>query len=164
VRAAFTAAATLYGFVAILLAASLPAAVPIRFGTVLTADRSTSRGQLMLTICVLGMLLVAAFAGVATQVRRASTDLWHIGAVTMLFLTVELALVYGGLGRAVAVSLFAAPPPGGAERLSPWAVVVLAGYLTYVLGWLTWVLAGRGQPHTGPRRAGLGSGTADSTT
>ena len=109
-RGAFTAAATLYGLVAILLAASLPARVPVSVGTDLTADRTTSRGQLMLVVCVLGMLLVAVFAGLATQVTRASTDLWHVGAVTLLFLAAELALVYGRLGGSVA-AIGEGPPP-----------------------------------------------------
>jgi hypothetical protein len=159
VRAAFAAAATLYGLVSILLAASLPARVPVLVGTDLTADRSTSRGQLMLVVCVLGMLLVAVFAGLATQVLRASTDLWHVGAVTLLFLTAELALVYGRLGGSVAAFADPGSPPGTADRLDPWAVVLLAGYLAYVLGWLGWVLTGRG---SGSRRAAVPRGTADS--
>jgi hypothetical protein len=159
VRAAFAAAATLYGLVAILLAASLPARVPVLVGTDLTADRSTSREQLMLVVCVLGMLLVAVFAGLATQVPRASTDLWHVGAVTLLFLTAELALVYGRLGGSVAAFADPGSPPGTAGRLDPWAVVLLAGYLAYVLGWLGWVLTGRS---SGSRRAAVPRGTADS--
>jgi hypothetical protein len=162
VRAAFTAAATLYGLVAILLAASLPAQVPVSFGTDLTAERWASRGQLMLLICVLGMLLVAVFAGLATQLPHAGTDLWHVGAVTLLFLTVEFALVYGQLGGSVAASSFAEAQSVQVDRLSPWAVGVLAAYLAYVLGWLAWVLTGRDQVRSGPRRAPLGSGTADS--
>jgi hypothetical protein len=161
VRGAFTAAATLYGLVAILLAASLPAQVPVSFGTDLTADRWASRGQLMLLICVLGMLLVAVFAGLATQLPHDGTDLWHVGAVTLLFLTVEFALVYGHLGGSVASS-FAEPQSVQVDRLSPWAVVVLVAYLAYVLGWLAWVLTGRDQVRSGPRRAPLDSGTADS--
>jgi hypothetical protein len=160
VRTAFTTAATLYGLVAILLAASLPARVPVGVGTDLTADRTTSRGQLMLVVCVLGMLLVAVFAGLATQVTRASTDLWHVGAVTLLFLTAELALVYGRLGGAAAVVTGA--EPAATQRLDPWTVVLLAGYLAYVLGWLAWVLTGRGRVRTGPRRAAVRTGTADS--
>jgi hypothetical protein len=160
VRAAFVAAGVLYGFVAILLAASLPARVPVRFGTGLTADRWTSRGQLMLLICVLGMLLIGLFAGLATQVRRASADLWHIGAVTLLFLALELTHVYGDMGGHIAASSFALPPDEVAalERLSPWAVVLLAGYLAYVFGWLGWVITGR----RGPRQDLATTGTADS--
>ena len=30
--------------------------------------------------------------------------------------------------------------------------MLLTGYLTYVLGWLAWVLTGRGRVLTGPRR------------
>jgi uncharacterized membrane protein YsdA (DUF1294 family) len=161
VRAAFAAAGVLYGLVAILLAASLPARVPIPFGTDLTAERWTSRSQLMLLICVLGMLLVGLFAGLATQVSRASADLWHIGAVTLLFLAVELALVYGGLGAYVASSSFPSQEaePAGIGRLSPWTAVLLAGYLAYVFAWLAWLLTG----HPGPRQDAVRGSTADST-
>ena len=159
-RTAFAAAATLYGLVAILLAASLPARVPVSVGTALTADRTTSRGQLMLVVCVLGMVLVAVFSGLAAQVTRASTDLWHTGAVTLLFLTAELALVYGRFGGAVGFAPTPEPSPAG--RLDPWAVVLLAGYLIYVLGWLARVLTGRDRAPAGPRRPAVPRGTADS--
>jgi protein-S-isoprenylcysteine O-methyltransferase Ste14 len=78
VRAAFVAAGVLYGFVAILLAASLPARVPVRFGTGLTADRWTSRGQLMLPVGCLAYVF-GWLARVVTARRGPRPDLATTG-------------------------------------------------------------------------------------
>ena len=161
-RPGFVGAALLYASVVILLAASLPAQVPHHFGADLTADAWTTRGTFVLGMCALGILLVGLFAGLATQVDPVA----QLGAVTLLFLAVELALVYGGLTGAVAVT--GDLPSTAAEvaatgqpvvRISRWAVVVLVGYLGYVLAWAT-RLAGVARP--GPRQDRTRRGTADS--
>jgi hypothetical protein len=156
-RPGFVGAALLYGFVVILLAASLPARVPYQFGVDLTADAWTTRGTFVLGMCALGILLVGLFAGLATQVDA----LAQLGAVTLLFLAAELALVYGGLPGAVAVpgDFPSAAVDQQVVRITPWALVVLAGYLGYVLAW-----AGRlvGVAPPGLRQDRARRGTADS--
>jgi hypothetical protein len=167
VRPAFVGAAVLYAFVAILLAATLPAQVPLRFDAHLTADRWATRGGLMLVICTLGALLVGLFAGLAALAGRLRAPLLQLGAVTLVFLAVELALGYGGLGGAVAVDY----PSAGVEaaaaqvavRLPPWTIVLLVGYLAYVLGWLGWVVTRRPRARTGPAQHRASRGTADSS-
>jgi hypothetical protein len=170
VRLGFVGAAVLYAFVAILLAASLPVRVPLGFGADLTADRWTGRGAFMLLVCGLGALVIGLFTGLAARHRRLRSVLQQLGAVTVAFLAVELALAYGGLGAHLASSSFATP---GAEArytesvlagvpLSGWVVVVLAGYLAYLLAWLSWVVV-RGQGHVpGPRPDPARGGTAHS--
>jgi uncharacterized protein DUF1648 len=155
VRSGFVGAALLYASVVILLAANLPARVPHHFGADLTADAWTTRGTFVLGMCALGILLVGLFAGLATQVAPVA----QLGAVTLLFLAVELALVYGGLTgdlRPAAAEAAAGQP---VVRISRWAVAVLVGYLGYLLAWAT-RLAGVGRP--GPRQDRTRRGTADS--
>ena len=158
-RSGFVGAALLYASVVILLAANLPARVPHHFGADLTADAWTTRGTFVLGMCALGILLVGLFAGLATQVAPVA----QLGAVTLLFLAVELALVYGGLTGALAGDLRAAAAEAAARppvvRISRWAVAVLVGYLGYLLVWAT-RLAGVGRP--GPRQDRTRRGTADS--
>jgi hypothetical protein len=164
VRPAFCGAAGLYAFVAILLAASLPAQVPLRFGTDLTADRWTTRGGLMLVICTLGALLMGLFTGLAALMTRLSAHLLQLGAVTLGFRAVELALVYGRLSGAVAADFpsaeVAAAVPQADVRLSAWTVGLLLAYLAYLLGWLGWVVS---HARTGAPEDRASRGTADST-
>ena len=161
-RPGFVGAALLYASVVILLAAGLPARVPYHFGADLAADAWTTRGTFVLGMCALGILLVGLFAGLATQVGRVAP----LGAVTLLFLAVELALVYGGLPGAVAVAGDLPSAAAGAAttdqpvvRISPWAVVVLVGYLGYVLVWAARLV---GVTRPGPRQGRARRGTADS--
>jgi hypothetical protein len=166
VRLAFGGAAVLYGLLAIVLAAGLPAEVPVRFDAHLTADRWGTRGVLMLLICAVGAMVIGAFAALAARATRLRAPLLQLGAVTLLFLVVELALVYGGLAGAVTGDF----PSAGVEaaaarvpvRLSPVTAVVLGGYLVHLLGWFAWVVLRGPRPGVGADRAPVRRGTADS--
>ena len=166
-RLVFVGTAVLYGLLAILLAAGLPAEVPLRFDAHLTADRWCTRGVLMLLICGVGAVVIGVFAGLAARAGRLRAPLLQLGAVTLLFLVVELALVYGGLAGAVTGDFPSAGVEAAAARvpvhLSPGTVVVLAGYLVHLVGWFGWVVLRGPRPGAGPDRAPVRRGTADST-
>jgi hypothetical protein len=161
---AFLAACLLYAAVLAVLVAVLPDRVPLHFGADLQADRAGSRAELLLAAAGAGVLLAALFAGLARWShrmplhavnvphahhwktpeheaelrRRVRTDMLTVGAATLVFLAAMFALV----GRAAVAG----------TGLSGWAVVLLAAFLTAVLGWSVWLATHRYRPPaTGPR-------------
>jgi len=163
-------AAALYALVAVLLAGSLPVRVPLYLGGGLTTDRWVGRGIFMLLVCGLGVLVIGLFAGLADRQRRLGMAVQQLGAVTVAVLAVELAVGYGGLGAYVASSSFASPEAEvrytesvlAGVPLSRWVVVVLVGYLAYLLAWLSWVVLRGPRPGGGARPDAVRTGTADS--
>ena len=165
-RPVLAAASGLYALVAILLAAGLPAVVPVRFGTDLTATAWAGRGLFVLGVCLLGALVIGLATGLATRSPRLRDDLLRLGAVTLLFLAVELALVYGGFTGAIPAD----PTPASETtfvratqstvRISPWVLVLLAGHLAYVLSWVAGAVRRGSRP--GARQHRVSRGTADS--
>ncbi|MTK02649.1 DUF1648 domain-containing protein [Micromonospora sp. CP22] len=136
-----------------------PERVALHFGTDLRADSYSSRGTAILVAVVLGLCLVAMFVGLAALVgripidllnvphpsywkqpehvaelrRRSAEDIYHLGAVTMLFLVGVLVL-------AVQASTSAD------HRLSGAAPILLVGYLGYLIGWTIWLWLRRYRP------------------
>ncbi len=154
----FLVACLLHAAVVAVLAAVLPDQVPLHFGADLQADRAGSRTELLLAAAGTGVLLAALFGGLARWShrmplqsvnvphaghwktpehegelrRRVRTDLLTIGATTLVFLAAMFSLV----GRAAVVG----------TGLSVWAVVLLGGFLTAVLGWCVWLTTHRYRP------------------
>jgi hypothetical protein len=167
VRPVLAAASGLYALVVILLAAGLPAVVPVRFGTDLTATAWADRGLFVLGVCLLGALVIGLSTGLAAGTPLLRSELLRLGAVTLMFLAVELAVVYGSFTGALPADF---PTPESAVgfvrdrqatvRISPWALVLVAGHLAYVLGWVARALTRRRAP--GPRQHRVSRGTADS--
>ena len=164
------AAGALYGLLCLMLGTALPALVPLGWDADLLVTRLVPRGQFALLTTGIGVAVAAATAGGAALVRwyaPTSTPrqavlrrlvaadlvhLVHLGTVTLLFLSAELAVVYGQLGQADAISYasveaaltasrVAVEAPG--SRLPVAALVVLGAYLAYLLAWGVWL---------GPRR------------
>jgi hypothetical protein len=167
VRPVLAAASGLYALVVILLAAGLPAVVPVRFGVDLTATAWADRGVFVLGVCVLGALVIGLSSGLAARTPELRGELLRLGAVTLLFLAVELALVYGSFTGSLPAD-YATPGSDAAfvqraqsaVRTSPWAPVLVTCHLAYVLAWAARVLTRRGAP--GARQHGVSRGTADS--
>ena len=161
------AAGALYGLLCLMLGTALPALVPLGWDADLLVTRLVPRGQFALLTTGIGAVVAAASAGGAALVRwyaptstprqavlrrLVAADLVHLGTVTLLFLSAELAVVYGQLGQADAISYasveaaltasrVAVEAPG--SRLPVAALVVLGAYLAYLLAWGVWL---------GPRR------------
>jgi len=167
VRPVLAAASGLYALVAILLAAGLPAVVPVEFGTDLTATAWADRGLFVLGVCLLGALVIGLSTGLPARTPELRSDLLRLGAVTLVLLAVELAVVYGGFTGALPADF---PVPESevtfvrdtqsTVRISPWAPVLVAGHLTYLLGWAARALTRSRGP--GPRQHRITRGTADS--
>ena len=168
---ALVAAGALYGLLCLVLGTALPEVVPLGWDRDLLVTRLVRRDELVLlatstgaavgTVTGGGAALVRRYAPTATQrqavLRRlVSADLVHLGAVTLVFLTVELAVVHGplcgaeaaswtgadsasypSLEAALAASRAAAEATG--SRLPTTALVALAGYLGYLLVWGGWL-------------------------
>ena len=164
-RRVLAAASGLYALVANLLAAGLPAVVPVRFDTDLTGNAWAGRGTFMLGVCLLGALLIWLSTGLAAYSPQLRGDLLRLGAVTLVFLAVELAVVYGSFTGSLPAD-FATPQSDGAflqgatVRTSPWAPVLVACHLAYVLAWAAHALARLRRP--GARQHRVRASTADS--
>ncbi|MGY2064605.1 DUF1648 domain-containing protein [Blastococcus sp. SYSU DS0619] len=150
-RTWFAASTVLYAAVWAWSWSRLPERVPIHFGAGGEPDDWTSRTAALWFTALLGLGMVAVFAGSVWLVRRAGpglinvpnpqywkrpenlgrlrglivADLWLFGAWTMLLLTAVDWLVV----RAAT----AADP-----ALGPWPLVLVGGYLVVVLGRVMW--------------------------
>lgn len=138
---------------------ALPDRVPVHFGLTGEADRFTSRPRALAELGLVVALLAAAFAGSAALARRGplalvnvphkdywtrpeheaelrrrlGTDVWVLGALTML-------LVAGVTTHIVRVAEDADP------RFGVWGWTWVAVYLAAVLGYSAFVLVARYRP------------------
>lgn len=155
-RRAFFAAAGLYAVAVVCCAVFWPERVPLHFDSGLHADSYGSKWTGVALAAGTGCFMVALFAGCAWIVgridldlvnvrhaefwkapeneqrlrRRLAGDMYHVGAVTLVL----LAGTFGFVTEAAVA---------GRDELSGWAVVLLAGYFTYIAGWTGWLLTGR---------------------
>lgn len=147
---ALIAAAALHALTCLLLTTSLPQYVPVVFDASL--EPAVAGTRMLATTLALGygVVVAAATAVVAARTRVAvrADRLRHLGAVTVLFLTFEVAAVYGPLGGAEAASWTgadAASYPSASiavegfqasgGQLPTAALVVAAVYLAYLVTW-----------------------------
>ena len=168
------AAGALYALLCTVLSGSLPEFVPISWDSSLVADRFVRRHELVLLSAAVGLAVAAVSGGGAALVRwyapagttrqaqlrqLVSADLVHLGSVTLLFLTLELAVGYGPEGVVGAsgadsyASAEAELAAAAGTELPVAALVLLAGYALYLLGWAGWWAPRRYRPHPAPREA-----------
>jgi uncharacterized membrane protein len=164
----FRVSVALYAVAVTVAALVLPDRVPLHFGADLTADRTGSRAELVLGQAVLGVIVVAVFAGGAALARRASlewvnvphpeywksaenepelrrrmrADLLHLGTVSMLVFAADSVLVTAAV-------------VAGEDRLPIAAVVLLIAYVGYVLGCCAWLATRRYRPPHVTERSGV---------
>ncbi|WP_431943801.1 DUF1648 domain-containing protein [Micromonospora marina] len=155
-RRAFAAAAGIYAVVVVCCALFWPERVPLHFGFGLDADSYGSKWAGVALATAIGCSMIALFAGCAwiagrinldlVDVRHAdfwkapeneqrlrrmlADDMYQVGAAT-------LVLLAGVLGFVTEAAVT------GRDELSWWAVVLLAGYLAYIVAWTGWLLTGR---------------------
>ncbi|WP_299956146.1 hypothetical protein [uncultured Modestobacter sp.] len=169
------AAGALYALLCLMLGTALPELVPLGWDADLLVTHLARRDHLVLLAAGAGTAVAAVTGGAAALVlryaptatarqtvlrRMVSADLAHLGAVTLLFLTAELAVVYGPLGGSEAASwtgqdtpsypsreaaLTASRAAAGAtgSHLPTTAVVILIAYLAYLVVWAAWVVPRR---------------------
>jgi hypothetical protein len=156
--AAFAASAIVLAVVLLVLAAVLPDRVPLHFGPSLEPDAVGDRGTFLALAAGAGALVGGLLGGLAAWMsrvplgtvdvphaaywktperepelrRRLRSDLLVIGTLTLLL----LAVVFGLTGEAAVDD----------SHLSPWAYVVLGGYLAAVLGYCAWLATRRYRP------------------
>lgn len=171
---ALAAAGALYALLCLMLGTALPEYVPLGWDADLLVTHLVRRDHLVVLAAGAGAAVAAVTSGgAALALRYAPTtarqtvlrhmvaaDLVRLGAVTLLFLTAELAVVYGPLGGAEAASWTGADAPSypsleaaltasraaaGAtgSHLPTTAVVILIAYLAYLVVWGAWVLPRR---------------------
>ena len=155
---AFWSCCLVYAVVLGVLAATLPERVPLHFGADLEVDRSGSRAELLVAAALAGGLIALVVGGAARWTqrlpldwvnvphpeywktpqhevelrRRVRTDLFALGAATLLVLCAMGTLV----GAAASAG----------TGLSGWAVVLLVGFLVGVVAWAVWLATHRYRP------------------
>ena len=157
---ALIAAAVLHALTTALVTRDLPTYVPIAFDLDGEPVAASSPGVVLLLLIVVPLVLACAAALVAVRTTRAGHPLRgdrvrHLAAVTLLFLTFEVAAVYGTLGgiataswtregdtdatASIAVEGF--QDAGG--RLPTTALVIAGLYVGYLVMWVVAVRRAR---------------------
>jgi hypothetical protein len=146
---ALIAAAVLHALVSILVSLDLPTYVPIAFDLAREPVAAVPPGVMLLVVVGVPLLLAGTAAVGAARARPLAGDrVRHLAAITLLFLTFEVAAVYGALGGLAAASWTGADAAsyasasiavGGFQasggRLPTAALVVAGVYLAYLLTW-----------------------------
>ena len=152
---ALIAAAVLHVVVSVLVSLDLPDAVPIAFDLTGRPVAATSPATVLLLVVAVPLVLAGGAALVGQRWRPPRGDrVRHLAAVTLLFLTFEVATVYGALGGVAtaawtgegdsyaSASLAVEGFQRSGGRLPTAALVVLGLYLAYLVTWAAVVRRG----------------------